>query len=216
MYETTVGAGLPIISTLKDLRETGDKIEKIEGMVSGTLAWLFAKYDASIPFSELVKEARSLGYTEPDPRDDLSGMDVARKTVILARECGYSVEVQDLEVESLVPMQLRSASRDEFLDRLTEMDEKMEKMYKSAKERGMCLRYVGKVDGGVCSVSLSEYPADHPFSQANGTDNVIAFTTYRYHKQPLVIKGPGAGPEVTAAGVFGDILRLSAYLGSKI
>lgn len=216
LYETTVGAGLPIISTLKDLRETGDKIEKIEGMVSGTLAWLFAKYDASIPFSELVKEARSLGYTEPDPRDDLSGMDVARKTVILARECGYSVEVQDLEVESLVPMQLRSASRDEFLDRLTEMDEKMEKMYKSAKERGMCLRYVGKVDGGVCSVSLSEYPADHPFSQANGTDNVIAFTTYRYHKQPLVIKGPGAGPEVTAAGVFGDILRLSAYLGSKI
>lgn len=216
LYETTVGAGLPIINTLKDLRETGDKIEKIEGMVSGTLAWLFAKYDASVPFSELVKEARALGYTEPDPRDDLSGMDVERKTVILARECGYSVEVQDLEVESLVPMQLRSASRDEFLDRLSEMDDKMEKMYRSAKERGMCLRYVGKVDNGVCSVSLSEYPEDHPFAQAKGTDNVIAFTTYRYHKQPLVIKGPGAGPEVTAAGVFADILRLSAYLGSKI
>ena len=216
LYETTVGAGLPIIVTLKDLRETGDKVEKVEGMVSGTLAWLFNEYDGTVPFSSLVKKAKSLGYTEPDPRDDLSGMDVARKTVILARELGYEIEVSDIAIESLVPAELRNASKEEFLDRLPEMDKKMLDMYRNAKDRGMRLRYVGKVDNGKCSVSLSEYPEDHPFSQASGTDNVIAFTTARYHKQPLVIKGPGAGPEVTAAGVFADILRLSAYLGSKI
>lgn len=216
LYETTVGAGLPIIVTLKDLRETGDTIEKVEGMVSGTLAWLFSEYDGTTPFSALVKKAKALGYTEPDPRDDLSGMDVARKTVILAREQGYKIEVSDINIESLVPAGLRSASREEFLERLSEMDAHMLNLYNSAKAKGMCLRYVGKVDEGKCSVSLSEYPLDHPFAQAKGTDNVIAFTTARYHKQPLVIKGPGAGPEVTAAGVFADILRLSAYLGSRI
>lgn len=216
LYETTVGAGLPIIVTLKDLRETGDSVEKVEGMVSGTLAWLFNEYDGTESFSSLVKKAKSLGYTEPDPRDDLSGMDVARKTVILARELGYRIEVSDIEIESLVPASLRDASAEEFLERLPEMDGKMLDMYQNAKDRGMRLRYVGKVDRGKCSVSLSEYPEDHPFSQASGTDNVIAFTTARYHKQPLVIKGPGAGPEVTAAGVFADILRLSAYLGSRI
>jgi len=216
LYETTVGAGLPIIVTLKDLRETGDTIEKVEGMVSGTLAWLFSNFDGTTPFSSLVKKAKELGYTEPDPRDDLSGMDVARKTVILARELGYKVEVSDINVESLVPDELKQCSREEFLDKLETVDSYMLDLYKKAKEKGMCLRYVGKVDNGVCSVSLAEYPSDHPFSEAYGTDNVIAFTTARYNKQPLVIKGPGAGPEVTAAGVFADILRLSAYLGSKI
>ena len=216
LYETTVGAGLPIICTLKDLRETGDRIEKVEGMVSGTLCWLLSEYDGTVPFSSLVLKAKELGYTEPDPRDDLSGMDVARKTVILARELGYRVEVSDLTVESLVPESLRQASKEEFLDRLSEMDERMKALYDDARSRGMRLRYVGKVENGACSVSLAEYPEDHPFSQARGTDNVISFTTHRYHNQPLVIKGPGAGPEVTAAGVFADILRLSAYLGSKV
>ena len=216
LYETTVGAGLPIITTLKDLRETGDDVEKVEGMVSGTLAWLFSKYDGEVPFSELVLEAKRLGYTEPDPRDDLSGMDVARKTVILARELGYRVEVSDINIQSLVPERFAALSKEEFLARISEMDAEIEAMYKRAKSNNMCLRYVGKVDHGICSVSLSEYPLDHSFAQANGTDNVIAFTTKRYHNQPLVVKGPGAGPEVTAAGVFSDILRLSAYLGSKI
>lgn len=215
-YETTVGAGLPIITTLKDLRETGDRILKVEGMVSGTLAWLFSRYDGTVPFSELVRKAREMGYTEPDPRDDLSGMDVARKTVILARELGYRTEVSDIDIRSLVPEELRTSSKEEFLDRLCMMDERMEKLYNDAKSRGMKLRYVGKVDSGVCSVSLAEYPLDHPFSQADGTDNVIAFTTERYLTQPLVIKGPGAGPEVTAAGVFADMLRLGQYLGSRI
>ena len=216
LYETTVGAGLPVICTLRDLRETGDRVITVEGMVSGTLCWLFSEYDGTVPFSELVKKAKSLGYTEPDPRDDLSGMDVARKTVILARELGYHTEVSDIPVQPLFPEEMRSLTSEEFMRRLPEMDEHMLSLYKDAASRGMKLRYVGKVDGGVCSVSLSEYPEDHPFSQAKGTDNVIAFRTMRYDSQPLVIKGPGAGPDVTAGGVFSDILRLSAYLGSKV
>ena len=216
LYETTVGAGLPVICTLKDLRETGDRVISVEGMVSGTLCWLFSEYDGSVPFSELVKKARSLGYTEPDPRDDLSGMDVARKTVILARELGYTTETDDIDVQSLVPENMRTLSLDDFLLSLSDMDDSMLRLYKDAEKRGMKLRYVGKVEGGVCSVALKEYPLDHPFSQAKGTDNVISFRTARYDSQPLVIKGPGAGPEVTAGGVFADILRLSAYLGSKV
>ncbi len=216
LYETTVGAGLPVICTLKDLRETGDRVISVEGMVSGTLCWLFSEYDGTVPFSELVRKARSLGYTEPDPRDDLSGMDVARKTVILARELGYTTETDDIAVQSLVPEHMRGLSSEEFLSRLEEMDEHMLSLYRDAASRGMKLRYVGKVEDGTCSVSLKEYPEDHPFSQARGTDNVISFRTARYDRQPLVIKGPGAGPEVTAGGVFADILRLSAYLGSKV
>lgn len=216
LYETTVGAGLPIITTLKDLRETGDEVLKVEGMVSGTLAWLFSSYDGSLPFSSLVLKAKELGYTEPDPRDDLSGMDVARKTVILAREIGYKVEVEDIDIRSLVPENLRCLSKEEFLERLPEMDADMEALRKEAEAEGKCLRYVGKVDNGHCSVALEKCDRNHPFSQADGTDNVIAFTTKRYFRQPLVIKGPGAGPEVTAAGVFADILRLGQYLGSRI
>ncbi len=216
-YETTVGAGLPIITTLKDLRETGDEIIRVEGMVSGTLAWLFSTYDGSIPFSALVLKAREMGYTEPDPRDDLSGMDVARKTVILARELGLRVEVEDINVRSLVPESLKSASKDEFIRRLPEMDKEMKALYSKARSEKKNLRYVGKVqEDGKCSVALEMYDEDHPFSQACGTDNVIAFTTQRYNEHPLVIKGPGAGPEVTAAGVFADVLRLSSYLGSRI
>ena len=216
LYETTVGAGLPVICTLKDLRETGDRVISVEGMVSGTLCWLFSEYDGTVPFSELVKKARSLGYTEPDPRDDLSGMDVARKTVILARELGYTTETGDIAVESLVPENMRGLSSEEFMARLPEMDDHMLSLYRNAASRGMKLRYVGKVENGICSVALGEYPEDHPFSQAKGTDNVISFRTMRYDRQPLVIKGPGAGPDVTAGGVFADILRLSAYLGSKV
>lgn len=216
LYETTVGAGLPIITTIKDLRETGDNVLKVEGMVSGTLAWLFSNFDGSVPFSSLVLKAKEMGYTEPDPRDDLSGMDVARKTVILAREIGYKVEVEDINIRSLVPENLRTLSKDEFLERLPEMDAGMDELLRKAKAEGKSLRYVGKVDGGVCSVDLEFCDPDHPFSQASGTDNVIAFTTKRYFRQPLVIKGPGAGPEVTAAGVFADILRLGQYLGSRI
>ncbi|AEV27901.1 homoserine dehydrogenase [Sphaerochaeta pleomorpha str. Grapes] len=217
LYETTVGAGLPVICTLKDLVQTGDRVHRIEGIVSGTLAWLFNQYDGNVPFSSLVRKAKEMGYTEPDPRDDLSGMDVGRKTVILARELGYAVEVSDIPIESLVPIQLQDASLSEFMSRLEELDEPMLKLFREAEGRGEKLRYVGCVDEqGHCSASLKSFVADHPFAQATGTDNVICYTTDRYFSQPLVIKGPGAGRDVTAGGVFSDILRLAAYLGARI
>lgn len=217
LYETTVGAGLPVINTLQDLIRTGDRVHRVEGIVSGTLAWLFSHYDGTQPFSSLVRQARELGYTEPDPRDDLSGMDVARKTVILAREMGYRVETDELSVTSLVPGQLRSADVPEFMSRLEELDAPMEKLYREAEARGERLRYVGCVDEqGTCSVALKSYPLDHPFAQTMGTNNVISYTTDRYHELPLVITGPGAGKEVTAAGVFADLLRLCAYLGARL
>jgi aspartokinase/homoserine dehydrogenase 1 len=216
-YETTVGAGLPVLGTLKDLVQTGDNVRTIEGIVSGTLAWLFNNYDGTIPFSELVMNAKNMGYTEPDPRDDLSGMDVARKTVILARELGYKVEVGDLSIESLVPDELAKLPIDEFLKNLSQLDGIMLNKFNEAKKENKRLCYVGKVDeNGNCSVSLTGYPVGHPFAQASGTDNVICFTTDRYLTQPLVIKGPGAGREVTAGGVFSDILRLSAFLGARL
>jgi aspartokinase/homoserine dehydrogenase 1 len=217
LYETTVGAGLPIIWTLKDLVQTGDTVHRIEGIVSGTLAWLFSSYDGSVPFSSLVRQAKEMGYTEPDPRDDLSGMDVGRKTVILARELGHSLEVEDIPIQSLVPESLDGCSPSEFMERLEAIDPIIEKAYKDAAAKGEKLRYVGIVDEeGNCSASLRSYASDHPFAQASGTDNVICFTTDRYLSQPLVIKGPGAGREVTAGGVFSDILRLAAYLGARI
>lgn len=217
LYETTVGAGLPVICTLKDLVQTGDIIHRIEGIVSGTLAWLFNQYDGSVPFSVLVREAKDMGFTEPDPRDDLSGMDVGRKTVILARELGYEVEVENIPIQSLVPAELRSLPLEQFMNRLEELDGPIQELYQQAQEQGKKLRYVGIVDNqGNCSASLESFSSDHAFAQATGTDNVICFTTERYLSQPLVIKGPGAGRAVTAAGVFSDILRLAAYLGARI
>lgn len=217
LYETTVGAGLPVICTLKDLIQTGDRIHRIEGIVSGTLAWLFNEYDASVPFSTLVRQAKEMGFTEPDPRDDLSGMDVGRKSVILARELGYKVEVQDIPIQSLVPAHLQDIRVEEFLERLEELDGPVQEMYAKASAKGEKLRYVGMVDQeGNCSASLMSFPESHAFAQATGTDNVICFTTDRYLEQPLVIKGPGAGRAVTAGGVFSDILRLAAYLGARI
>jgi aspartokinase/homoserine dehydrogenase 1 len=217
LYETTVGAGLPILGTLRDLIQTGDRIQRIEGVFSGTLAFLFWKYDATVPFSALVKEARELGYTEPDPRDDLSGMDIVRKTVILAREAGHRLEVDEVPVEGLVPKELEQVSVDEFMAELPRMDEAMEEMYRKAQERGKVLKYAGIIgEDGSCSVGLKEYPREHPFARITGSDNIAAFTTARYSDQPLVVQGPGAGPEVTAGGVFADLLRLASYLGAKL
>ena len=217
LYETTVGAGLPIIGTLKDLIQTGDRVISIEGIVSGTLAYLFSSYDGTTPFSDLVKGALEMGYTEPDPRDDLSGMDVARKTIILARELGYKVEIEDIDIVSLVPKELENVPLQEFLERLELIDKPIEELYQKAFSEGKRLRYVGRVTKeGQCVVELAPYDVNHPFAQSKGTDNVVAFTTKRYLTQPLVIQGPGAGPEVTAGGVFADLLRLSAYLGARL
>jgi aspartokinase/homoserine dehydrogenase 1 len=212
-YETTVGAALPIISTLQDLIDTGDTVHSVEGIFSGTLAYLFNVYDGKTPFSEIVRQARDSGYTEPDPRDDLSGMDVARKLTILARELGHKIELGDFPVQNLVPESLRDGSIDDFLDHLAEHDDEMQAMYEDAKAAGKNLRYVGKLDAdGNASVGLESVSAEHPFSNIALTDNIVQFKTDRYSANPLVVQGPGAGPEVTAGGVFSDLLRLAKYL----
>jgi aspartokinase/homoserine dehydrogenase 1 len=217
LYEATVGAGLPVIQTLRDLRETGDEIRRIEGMFSGTLAYLFNTWDGSQAFSSVVKHARQLGYTEPDPRDDLSGMDVARKLIILAREMGLRLELGDVKVESLVPGALAACGVDDFLERLTEFDSPMLARLEAVRARGHVLRYVGSVSvEGKAEVGLVELPKSHPFANIALTDNIVRFQTARYDQNPLIVQGPGAGPAVTAAGVFADLLRVCAYLGAKL
>jgi aspartokinase/homoserine dehydrogenase 1 len=217
LYEATVGAGLPVIQTLRDLRETGDEIRRIEGMFSGTLAYLFNTWDGSQSFSSVVRQAKSLGYTEPDPRDDLSGMDVARKLIILGREMGLRLEMGDVEVESLVPAALQQCGIQDFLDRLPEFDEPMLARLRAARARDQVLRYVGSVGvDGKAKVGVVELPTSHPFANIALTDNIVRFQTARYDKNPLIVQGPGAGPAVTAAGVFADLLRVCAYLGAKL
>lgn len=217
LYETTVGAGLPVLHTLRDLIETGDEILRIEGALSGTLSFIFNSFDGTRAFSEIVADARSKGYTEPDPRDDLSGIDVARKLTILAREMGLKLKLEDIEVESLVPAELREGSVDDFLKGIGDYDKSMADHFSTANARGEVLRYVGVVDRtGTASVRLGGYPAFHPLAGLTGSDNMVLFNTTRYKGQPMVVRGPGAGPEVTAAGVFADLLRLASFLGAPL
>lgn len=217
LYEATVGAGLPVIQTLRDLRETGDEITSIEGILSGTLAYLFNVYDGSTPFSAIVRDAKQRGYTEPDPRDDLSGTDVARKLIILGREMGLKLELRDVRVESLVPGDLASGSIEEFLERLPRYDAQMAQRYAAAKARGRVLRYVGRLTAaGEAMVGLVELETRHAFANIALTDNVVRFATSRYCDNPLIVQGPGAGPAVTAGGVFADLLRLATFLGARL
>jgi aspartokinase/homoserine dehydrogenase 1 len=216
-YETTVGAALPIIQTLRDLVQTGDSIHRIEGVFSGTLSYLFNSFDGSVPFSEIVRAARDKGYTEPDPREDLSGLDVARKVVILAREMGLTTGLGDMEIEGLIPAGLEEGGVEEFLDRLADHDDEMLAFVEEARSRGKVLRFVGVIDPVAgCQVSLRSYDADHPFARIKLTDNIVTFQTDRYSENPLVVQGPGAGPAVTAGGVFADLLRLANYLGATL
>ncbi|GAC1670846.1 MAG: bifunctional aspartate kinase/homoserine dehydrogenase I [Steroidobacteraceae bacterium] len=217
LYEATVGAGLPIIQTLRDLRDTGDAICRIEGIFSGTLAYLFNVFDGREAFSTIVRAAKAKGYTEPDPRDDLSGMDVARKLIILGREMGLTLEMSDVRVEGLVPAALAKCSVEEFMARLPEFDATMEATLAEARREGQVLRYVGRIDeDGKAAVGLMRLDARHAFANMALTDNVVRFATRRYCDNPLIVQGPGAGPEVTAGGVFSDLLRLSAYLGAHL
>src|SRR3984885_9508731 len=217
LYEATVGAGLPVIQTLRDLRQTGDDITGIEGIFSGTLAYLFNVFDGSESFSSIVRAAKQKGYTEPDPREDLSGMDVARKLIILAREMGLTLEMSDVQVTGLVPAALDGCGVEEFMDRLSEFDAGMEAMLHESKRAGQVLRYVGRVDAdGTATVGLTRLDAKHAFANIALTDNVVRYATRRYCDNPLIVQGPGAGPEVTAGGVFSDLLRLSAYLGAHL
>ena len=218
LYEATVGAGLPIMQTLRDLRETGDDIRQVEGIFSGTLAYLFNVWDGTQPFSSIVRDAKAKGYTEPDPRDDLSGTDVARKLVILARELGMKLELSDVALEGLIPASLSGCSVDDFMARLDELDAPMAARLTAARAQNQVLRYVAALDAatGRASVGLVRLDRGHPFANINLTDNVVRFVTSRYDVNPLVVQGPGAGPQVTAAGVFADVLRVCAYLGAKI
>jgi aspartokinase/homoserine dehydrogenase 1 len=217
LYETTVGAALPIVQTLRDLVQTGDEVVEIEGILSGTLSYLFNRFDGTVPFSALVQQARDLGYTEPDPRDDLSGMDVARKIVILAREMGMPIELRDVDLQSLVPEALQVGTAADFLSALPDHDASMERLRTDAAAAGNALRFVGSITrDGKASVRLRAYPQTHPFARIQLTDNIVLFRTRRYHENPLVVQGPGAGREVTAAGVFADLLRLASYLGASL
>ena len=209
LYETNVGAGLPVISTINDLTLSGDKIIKIEAVLSGTLSYIFNNFSGDKSFSEIVAEARKLGYTEPDPRSDLDGMDVARKILILAREAGFPLEIKDVKVKGLLSSQLQKAkSIDGFLAKLKKEDSTFEKKRATAEKNGQVLRFIATLEKGKATVSLQTVGKTHPFYSLSGNDNVIAFTTQRYSTTPIVIKGPGAGAKVTATGVFADILRI--------
>jgi bifunctional aspartokinase / homoserine dehydrogenase 1 len=217
LYEATVGAGLPVISTLRDLRETGDKITSVEGIFSGTLAYLFNVYDGKAPFSQIVKDAKAKGYTEPDPRDDLSGTDFVRKVIILGREMGLRLEMKDVQVESLIPAGLEKGTIDDFLNGLPNYDGEMKKRFDAAAARGKVLRYMGRLTAdGKATVGVAELDKNHAFANIALTDNVVRYATARYNSNPLIVQGPGAGPEVTAAGVFADLLRVSSYLGARL
>ncbi|WP_254423969.1 homoserine dehydrogenase [Rhodanobacter sp. C03] len=206
----TVGAGLPVLSTLRRLRTCGDSLLTLEGVFSGSLSWLFNQYDGSRPFSALLREARKLGYTEPDPRSDLSGEDVARKLLIIARNAGFSLGTDEVDVQGLVPQSLRALGAEAFLARLEELDEPIAELHAEAKSRGCVLRFLARLNQrGRARVGLVEVPLTHSAARLYGTDNQFALTTTRYNTQPLVIQGPGAGPEVTAQALLGDVLALA-------
>jgi bifunctional aspartokinase / homoserine dehydrogenase 1 len=210
LYETNVGAGLPIISTLKDLINSGDKIEKIEAMLSGSLNFIFSNFSDKKAFQQTVKEAKEKGYTEPDPRDDLSGKDVGRKLLILSREMGMKINLDDIQITNCLTKQSQeAASIDELWNTLEKFDNPaMEKLWKSAATEGKRLKYVATIENGKATTAIKEIPSDHPFYNILGSDNIISFTTARYKTNPLIVIGPGAGAEVTAAGVFADIIRI--------
>ena len=209
LHEATVGAGLPIIDTYHKLTESGDRVERIEGLLSGTLGFVLTEVGEGIPFSRAVRSAMRLGYTEPDPREDLSGMDVGRKALILGRLLGYRGELSRKAVESLVPPWARALALPQFLERLDELDAGWKRRVDTARAKGNVLRYVATVTPGKVAVGLKAVPLASPLATIKGSDNQVVFTTARYKANPLVIRGPGAGAEVTAAGVLNDILRLA-------
>jgi len=213
LYETNVGAGLPVINTLNDLKDSGDKMIRIEGVLSGTLSYIFNNFKGDKKFSDIVKEAKEKGFTEPDPRDDLNGKDVARKILILSREAGFNLEFDDVVVENILPAPcLKAKTVEEFFVELEKNNSVFSKKRDEADKANKVLRFIAKLENGKAEVSLQSVDTTHPFYSLSGSDNMIAYTTERYKERPLVIKGPGAGAEVTAAGVFGDIIRISNYL----
>ncbi|SEO04626.1 bifunctional aspartate kinase/homoserine dehydrogenase I [Mucilaginibacter sp. OK283] len=210
-YETNVGAGLPIINTLKNLMNSGDRVQRIEAILSGTISFIFNNFKGDANFHDVVKEAQEKGYTEPDPRDDLSGKDFMRKMLILARDAGYAMEEADVDIESVLPKaSLEAKSVDDFYATLKTEDAHFAKLKEQAEKDGKVLRYIGKLENGKVTITLQMVDENHPFYMLSGSDNIISFTTDRYKERPLVVKGPGAGAEVTAAGVFADLINLGA------
>jgi aspartokinase/homoserine dehydrogenase 1 len=209
LYETNVGAGLPVLSTLSDLVKSGDQINRIEAVLSGTMNFIFNTVSANMPFSNTVKEAKAQGYTEPDPRIDLSGKDVARKILILAREAGYKVDFDEVEIVSFLPKSVFKGKDTESLwTALEAYDEEFAQLRTRIEKEKKKLRLVASFNGKAAKVELREFTAEHPFYNLEGSDSIVLFYTARYPKNPLVVKGAGAGAEVTAAGVFADVIRL--------
>jgi aspartokinase/homoserine dehydrogenase 1 len=213
-YGTNVGAALPIINTLRDLINNGDEITKIEGVLSGTLSYIFNSLNGESSFSQVVKEAQKGGFTEPDPRDDLSGLDVARKLLILIREAQIPFEMKNVKIQNLVPKKARSVETvDEFYSILEENDKAFSSKIIKANEKNKKLCYIAKYEKGKATVGMEEISPTHSFYNLSSTDNIVAFHTKNYSEKPLVIQGPGAGAANTAFGVFIDIMRISNYLG---
>jgi homoserine dehydrogenase len=209
-YEATVGAGLPVISTLRMLLDTGDVVQSIEGCLSGTLGFLMTQLEQGVAFADAVIDARTRGWTEPDPRDDLNGVDVARKALILARTCGIETELAEVATESLYPPSLADISLDAFITTLPVLNDQYQNRYQAAVPQGMTLRFLARITPGEQRVGLATVELDSPMGALQGPDNLVVYRTERYNEQPLSIRGPGAGTTVTASGVLADMVALAS------
>ena len=212
LFETNVGAGLPIIDTLKHLIASGDKVLKIQAVLSGSLNFVFNNFNDKTTFRNIVKQAQEEGYTEPDPKIDLSGIDVMRKILILARESGNQLEIDDIENKPFLPKEsLNTKNNDEFFASLKKHENAFQKLYTAAAKSNSKLKYVAQYEDGKASVGLQEIPKGHDFYNLEGSDNIVLFYTERYPNQPMIIKGAGAGAEVTASGIFADVIRIGNF-----
>ena len=210
LYDTNVGAGLPVIENLQNLLNAGDELIKFSGILSGSLSFIFGKLDEGMSLSEATKLAKEKGFTEPDPRDDLSGTDVARKLLILAREAGLQLELDQINVESVLPAEYSQGNIDEFMTKLPQLDAEFKAKSEQAAKNGKVLRYVGSIENNQCSVKIEAVDSEDPLYKVKNGENALAFYTRYYQPIPLVLRGYGAGNDVTAAGVFADILRTTS------